>query len=244
MRKSGFWVAYFLLLVAQILLSNYFLFTPYITLSILPVMVLCISTRIAPYVCMLIAFGSGLMVDWLSEGVLGLNAFALVPVALLRNPVIHLVYGEGLFTRKEDFTVKGHGVRQGGLALLMVQAVFLVIYIWADGAGIRPLLVQRRPLLAHPAGRHAGVAPDPECPGRRPAPMTDNGVISACSLAWEQPSCCCWAPFFLSNSWTTATSRTQTATPPSMRPSTPPAAPSMTATGLYWWATRWPTTSW
>ena len=83
MRKSGFWVAYFLLLVAQILLSNYFLFTPYITLSILPVMVLCISTRIAPYVCMLIAFGSGLMVDWLSEGVLGLNAFALVPVALL-----------------------------------------------------------------------------------------------------------------------------------------------------------------
>ena len=139
MRKSGFWVAYFLLLVAQILLSNYFLFTPYITLSILPVMVLCISTRIAPYVCMLIAFGSGLMVDWLSEGVLGLNAFALVPVALLRNPVIHLVYGEGLFTRKEDFTVKGHGVAKVIMAILMVQALFLVLYIWADGAGLRPL---------------------------------------------------------------------------------------------------------
>ena len=121
MRKSGFWVAYFLLLVAQILLSNYFLFTPYITLSILPVM------------------GSGLMVDWLSEGVLGLNAFALVPVALLRNPVIHLVYGEGLFTRKEDFTVKGHGVAKVIMAILMVQALFLALYIWADGAGLRPL---------------------------------------------------------------------------------------------------------
>lgn len=139
MRKSGFWVAYFLLLVAQILLSNYFLFTPYITLSILPVMVLCISTRIKPYVCMLIAFGSGLMVDWLSEGVLGLNAFALVPVALLRNPVIRLVYGEGLFTRKEDFTVKGHGFAKVIMAILMVQALFLTLYIWADGAGLRPL---------------------------------------------------------------------------------------------------------
>jgi hypothetical protein len=138
MRKSGFWVAYFLLLVAQILLSNYFLFTPYITLSILPVMVLCISTRIAPYVCMLIAFGSGLMVDWLSEGVLGLNAFALVPVALLRNPVIHLVYGEGLFTRKEDFTVRKNGIGKVTLAILLVQALFLLLYIWADGAGTRP----------------------------------------------------------------------------------------------------------
>ena len=153
MRKSGFWVAYFLLLVAQILLSNYFLFTPYITLSILPVMVLCISTRIAPYVCMLIAFVSGLMVDWLSEGVLGLNAFALVPVALLRNPVIHLVYGEGLFTRKEDFTVKGHGFAKVIMAILMVQALFLALYIWADGAGLRPLWFSLARFLASlPAG--------------------------------------------------------------------------------------------
>ena len=79
------------------------------------------------------------MVDWLSEGVLGLNAFALVPVALLRNPVIHLVYGEGLFTRKEDFTVKGHGFAKVIMAILMVQALFLALYIWADGAGLRPL---------------------------------------------------------------------------------------------------------
>lgn len=138
MRKSGFWVAYSLLLVAQILLSNYFTFTPYITLSILPVMVLCISTRIQPYMCMLIAFFSGLIVDWLSEGVLGLNAFSLVPVALLRNPVIHLVYGEGLFTRKEDFTVKSHGFAKVVMAILMMQTLFLAPYIWADGAGLRP----------------------------------------------------------------------------------------------------------
>lgn len=138
MRKSGFWVAYSLLLVAQILLSNYFHFTPYITLSVLPVMVLCISTRIKSWACMVIAFFTGLAVDWLSEGVLGLNAFSLVPVALVRNPVIHLVYGEGLFTRKEDFTVKSHGFAKVVMAILMVQALFLSLYIWADGAVLRP----------------------------------------------------------------------------------------------------------
>lgn len=138
MSKSGFWVAYFLLLVAQILLSNYFNFTPFITLSILPVMVLCISTRIKPWACMFIAFFTGLAVDWLSEGLLGLNALALVPVALVRNSVIHLVFGQGLFTRKEDFTVQSHGPVKVIQAIFIVQALFLAIYIWADGAGLRP----------------------------------------------------------------------------------------------------------
>lgn len=139
MRKSGFWVAYSLLLVAQILLSNYFLFTPYITLSILPAMVLCISTRIKTPACMLIAFVSGLVVDWLSEGVLGLNAFALVPVALLRSPIVHMVFGEGLFTREEAFTVQSHGFAKVMLTIFMGHALFLAIYIWADGMGFRPL---------------------------------------------------------------------------------------------------------
>ena len=138
MNKSGFWVAYFLLLVAQILLSNYFRFTPYVTLSILPIMVLCISTRIKTPWCMLIAFVSGLAVVWLSEGVLGLNALALVPVALVRHPIIRMVFGESLLTRREDFTVQSHGLAKVLLALLMAQAVFLAIYIWADNAGMRP----------------------------------------------------------------------------------------------------------
>ena len=139
MRKTGFWVAYFLLLVAQILLSNYFRFTPYVTLSILPVMVLCITTRIKAPACMLIAFLTGLTVDWLSEGLLGLNALALVPVALVREPVIRLVFGEGLFARGEDFTVKGHGITKVFLAMILLQALFLLVYVWADGAGLRPL---------------------------------------------------------------------------------------------------------
>ena len=81
MRKSGFWAAYLLLLLAQLLLSNFFNLTPYLMLSILPVMVLCIPIRVGPVGAMLIAFATGMVTDLLSEGLLGLNAFALVPVA-------------------------------------------------------------------------------------------------------------------------------------------------------------------
>lgn len=138
MRKKTFWIAYVLLLLIQLSISNYFRLTPYIMLSILPVMVLCISTRLDTLWTMLIAFATGMTVDLLSEGVLGLNALALVPVAFFRNPIIQLIFGKELFARKEDFSVKSSGLAQIGLALLLAQALFLVLYIWADGAGMRP----------------------------------------------------------------------------------------------------------
>ena len=139
MRKPEFWIVYVLLLLAQLLLSNYFHVTPYIMLTILPVMVLCISIRVGTVGAMLIAFATGLAVDWLSEGVLGLNALALTPVAFLRNPIIRLVFGSEVFARGEDFSLQRSGFGKVSLALLLAQSVFLLVYIWADGAGLRPL---------------------------------------------------------------------------------------------------------
>lgn len=138
MRSSEFWLVYVLLLLAQLILGNYFTFSPYLMLSVLPVMVLCIPIRVGSVGAMIIAFVSGLIVDLLSEGVLGLNALALVPVAWLRNPVISLVFGGELFARKEDFSATKSGIGKVALALFIVQAVFTLIYVWADGASVRP----------------------------------------------------------------------------------------------------------
>lgn len=139
MRKQGFWVAYLLLLVAQLLLSNYFHITPYIFLSILPVMVLCIPIRVGTVPAMLIACVTGLVVDYLAEGVIGLNALALIPVAYARNGIIGMVFGRELFAREEDFSVARCGWAKVALALLFALLIYMVIYIWADGAGTRPL---------------------------------------------------------------------------------------------------------
>ena len=137
--KRGFWIAYVLLLVAQLLLSNYFHVTPYIFLTILPVMVLCIPIRVGTAGAMLIACVSGLVVDFLSEGVIGLNALALIPVAYARKGIISLIFGPELFARKEDFSVGRCGFGKVAVAMLLSLMIFLVIYIWADGAGTRPL---------------------------------------------------------------------------------------------------------
>ena len=137
--KRGFWIAYILLLLAQLLLSNYFHVTPYIFLTILPVMVLCIPIRVGTVGAMLIAGLSGLAIDFLSEGVIGLNALSLIPVAYARHGIIGLIFGPELFARKEDFSVGRCGFGKVAMALFLSLLIFLVIYIWADGAGTRPL---------------------------------------------------------------------------------------------------------
>ena len=137
--KRGFWIAYIFLLMAQLLLSNYFHVTPYIFLTLLPVMVLCIPIRMGTLGAMFVAGLSGLVIDFLSEGVLGLNALALIPVAYARNGIIGFIFGPELFARKEDFSIGRCGFGKVAVALFLSLLIFLVIYIWADGAGTRPL---------------------------------------------------------------------------------------------------------
>ena len=137
MRKTGFFLVYVLLAVVQMLICNYFNLSPYLILSILPVMVLCLPLRVPTFWALFIAFGTGFLVDLLSEGVLGLNVLALVPVAFVRKEVIHLIFGGELFARKEDFSLRKNGFGKVTLSIFLVQALFLLIYIWADGAGTR-----------------------------------------------------------------------------------------------------------
>ena len=140
MKKSGFWLVYLFLLVAQLLLSTYANFSPYVIVTLLPVMVLCMPIRVSTYVALVVAFASGLTVDFLSEGLLGLNALALVPVAFARNAIIRLIFGEELFAREEDFSIHRSGFGKVAVAIFLSTALFLVVYVWADAAGTRPFL--------------------------------------------------------------------------------------------------------
>lgn len=140
MRRNIFWLHYVLLVIAQLLLTNYLRVSPYLMLTILPAMVLCISIRYGTVGAMLIACVTGLTVDYLSEGMLGLNAIALIPVAYFRNGIIRLVFGVELFARSEDFSVKRNGFGKTMLAMLLAYALFLAVYVWIDSAGVRPML--------------------------------------------------------------------------------------------------------
>ncbi len=136
--NQNFGILYSLLLVCQIVLCNFSPFGPYIMLTMLPAMVLCIPLTVSAFWCMIIAFASGLAVDWLSEGLIGINAASLLPVAFARRGLIRVFFGEDLITRKDSFSFNKFGILKVSAALFISTAIFLAFYVLLDGAGTRP----------------------------------------------------------------------------------------------------------
>lgn len=138
--KQNFFLYYILLVIAQVLLCEWFNLSAYVMLSILPAMALCIPTRYSTTVAMLIAFVTGLSVDFLAGGVMGLNILALVPVAAVRERVIRFIFGAEPIVRGDSFSIKKYGLEKVITAIVISQAIFLAVYILADGAAVRPML--------------------------------------------------------------------------------------------------------
>ena len=137
--KNNFLVFYLLFIMAQMLICNYLHLTAYITPSLLPALVLCLPTKIRTAVALPVAFLTGLAVDMIAEGALGMNTVALLPVALLRRSICNALFGEELVVRGEDFSVRKYGLPKVLFAVFLVQSLFLAVYLWADGASARTL---------------------------------------------------------------------------------------------------------
>lgn len=138
MKNQHFGILYFLLVIGQMIICNYFQFTPYVVISILPAMILCMPLTIRTPLCMTIAFATGLSVDWLAEGLIGINAACLVPVALARRTIIRIFLGEDLIARSDSFTFKKNGIGKISIALFTALSLFFGLYVFLDSAGTQP----------------------------------------------------------------------------------------------------------
>lgn len=138
MKTQNFGLLYFLMVLGQLVLCNFVDLSPFLTLTMLPAMVMCMPLTISTPLCMLIAFATGLSVDWISEGLIGINAAALVPVAMMRKPLIRFFLGEDIITRSDSFSIRKNGIGKISFIMLLSTLLYLGIYVWLDGAGIRP----------------------------------------------------------------------------------------------------------
>lgn len=132
--------SYILLAVIQIVICNYVFLGPAVVVTLLPVAVMFLPLSLRTETTMLIAFCTGLAVDWLCDGVLGLNAAALVPVALVQKPVIRLFAGEDTVVRQERLAAVKTGWPKVLAAATTLLSLFLAVYIFFDGAGTRTFL--------------------------------------------------------------------------------------------------------
>lgn len=139
MRKgvTNIFFPYMLILLLQIIVTGAFDVSPMLIISVLPALIVCLPNRYPTIVAMLIAFATGLAVDVFAEGTLGLTAAALLPVAFVRKTLVKLLFGEDLYARGEEISMAQHGVAKVFTMLAVSLFIYLFIYIWADGAGMR-----------------------------------------------------------------------------------------------------------
>lgn len=136
--NQHFKTLYILLIIGQLALCNYCQFGPYVMLSMLPAMILCLPTGMSTITGMIVAFCTGMSVDWLSEGLIGLNTAAIVPVALMRKGIIRTFLGEDIIIRGDRFSYRKNGFAKISAANSICLIVFLGLYILLDGAGTLP----------------------------------------------------------------------------------------------------------
>ena len=138
--ERNFTLMYLMAVTAQILICNFINVGTYVSVSILPVLVLCLPLNIPVMLLMFIAAVTGLAVDWLAEGIVGLNMLAAVPVAFIRNFTVSLLFGKDKTDRAEGISIRKNGFLRVSAAIIICQSVFSAIYIIADGAGTVPFL--------------------------------------------------------------------------------------------------------
>lgn len=138
MKNGRFIWLYIALVAGEILIGNYLNLSQFVLLTFLPVMIMCLPQAVGTPWALGIAFLTGVVVDFFSGSVIGQTSVALLPVALLRFPLLRLVFGGEMFDRREDLSVRRHGLPGLLLVMLAANALFLVIYITVDSAGTRP----------------------------------------------------------------------------------------------------------
>ncbi len=138
MSNGKFWTTYVILVLCQLVICNFFNFSPLVFLTLLPAMVLCIPVRVGVPWAMVIAFATGLVVDFTSDGLLGLNALALVPVAFARNAILIITLGKNISGEPENPDFKTKGFAKVAIAAMLAVGLFCLLYTVFDGAGARP----------------------------------------------------------------------------------------------------------
>lgn len=135
-------ILYCILLIAiQLLLDNYLDLGIYIYLFIVPYFILFLPYRYKTIPTMFLAFFAGLAIDFLSNGVLGLNAGALTTMALFRQSFMQLVVNEQSMDKYETPTLKDMGILRYSLFVLLSYLVFFITFSLLDNFGSGMVLI-------------------------------------------------------------------------------------------------------
>ena len=134
-------IIYAVVILLQVILNNYVNLGPMIYICLIPLLVIYLPLDQKNYISLIIAFGMGLVIDILSDGVLGLNAGAATLVALVYKPLFYPIFQKNNYSKKYILPIRESGLWQHALYLLIILASYFLFYIAFDGLAKTTLLV-------------------------------------------------------------------------------------------------------
>lgn len=123
------------LLLIQLLISGYINIWPMLYIAVFPLLVITLPYTCNHIVSILTAFCFGLLVDILSDGVLGLNAAAIVAIAYFRPLLFKVAVSKTTLENTIEITQRTIGITQFLLVTALSYAIFFTIYIALDSWG-------------------------------------------------------------------------------------------------------------
>lgn len=125
-----------IMIICQILLSEYVNIWPILYIAIFPQFIILLPPTMNRFLHLFIAFVLGLSIDILCDGVMGLNAGALVAMAYIRPAVLKLTIPKASFETYDNAPLVPRTLDLQKLALIyaLMLTVFFAIYILLDSA--------------------------------------------------------------------------------------------------------------
>lgn len=120
------------LMLIQMLLSGYVNIWPMLYIAVFPMLLIALPHNINRYISLLIAFGTGLLTDFISDGVLGLNAAAATALMYFREPFFHLIINKSTLENMTLLTERSIGTSKFILLSAFSYAIFFIFYIAFD----------------------------------------------------------------------------------------------------------------
>ncbi len=124
-----------LLLFMQLLVSGYINIWPMLYIAVFPLVLILLpyKTNSTPSMC--IAFVLGLLVDILSDGILGLNATSAVALAYFRPVIFRLFVNKNTLENLVEINHGALGLSQFISITALSYATFFIFYITLDSWG-------------------------------------------------------------------------------------------------------------
>ncbi len=130
---------YVMILIIQIIINDFANLGPYLYICCIPLLVIYLPIEQKTAVSLLLAFGLGLLIDILSDGIIGLNAGSAVFLCMCRKPLFKLVFSRDNPDKRSLPTIRESPDKYIKYVSLSVFIYFL-FYILFDGFDIQQWL--------------------------------------------------------------------------------------------------------